>query len=93
MLDVVSSFGLVDSGHIPGETRPKTNSELTPENRGPLESRRFLLESIIFRGELLVSGRIYTITTEVMICRVYSGEKHSHENYKFFFAHCRLWFE
>ncbi len=36
-------------------TLPETN--IAPENR-PLESRRFLLETIIFRGELLVSGRV-----------------------------------
>ena len=32
--------------------------DIAPENRGPLESRRFLLETIIFRGKLLVSGRV-----------------------------------
>ena len=36
---------------------PETNSEFTPENRGPLESRRFQWETIIFRGKLAVSFR------------------------------------
>ena len=36
-------------------TLPETN--ISPENR-PLEVRRFLLETIIFRGELLVSGSV-----------------------------------
>lgn len=31
-------------------TLPESN--ISPENRGPLEFRRFLLESIIFRGDV-----------------------------------------
>ena len=40
------------------ETLPETNM-WTPENVSPLEVWRFLLETIIFRGELLVSGRVW----------------------------------
>ena len=38
-------------------TLPETNSEFTPENGGPLEVRRFLWETSIFWGKLLVLGR------------------------------------
>ena len=38
-------------------TLPETNSEFTPEN-GWSENDRFLLGWLIFRGELLVSGRV-----------------------------------
>ena len=38
-------------------TLPETNSEFAPEN-GWLEYKPFLLGRPIFRGELLVSGRV-----------------------------------
>ena len=38
-------------------TLPETNSEFTPEN-GWLGDKPFLLGRSIFRGELLVSGRV-----------------------------------
>ena len=44
-------------------TIPETNI-FAPENN-PLEVRRFLLETIIFRCELLVLGRVYFPTFEV----------------------------
>ena len=50
--------------HHPKKPGPKRNHTLpetnifAPENGGPLEVRRFLLETTIFRSELLVSGRV-----------------------------------
>ena len=41
-------------GMIVSCTLLETNSQFAPENRAPLEFRKFLLETTIFRGELLV---------------------------------------
>ena len=53
---VNSGEGLCDFGD--SEKLPETNSKFAPENGGfTLEVWRFLLETIIFRGEMLVLGR------------------------------------
>ena len=40
-----------------------------PENGGPLEFRRFLLETTILRGELLVSGRVNNTKTKIAVSK------------------------
>ena len=57
--DRVPLFNWVQVG-ILSFTLPDTN--ISHENR-PLEVWRFLLETIIFRGELLVSGSVFLINT------------------------------
>ena len=49
---------------------PPWNWQFAPENRGPLEFRRFLLETTIFRGELLVLGGVTAILNFLLL-----GEK------------------
>ena len=42
---------------ILGITLPKTNSKFAPENR-PKPKRKLIFQPSIFRGKLLVSGRV-----------------------------------
>ena len=54
------------NSYIAGQilTLPETN--ISPENRGPLEQEIPSLETIIFRGELLVSGSVmYDVCTYI----------------------------